>query len=155
MKRLSTVSAVLVGVVLTTGIALADNEAEQAIREAGNQALKAAQAKDVARWVSFYTDDATVYPPNEPVLKGKEAIQGWLSEAVANPNFAISWETTEVEVAEAGDLGFASGTYEATVSDEEGKPVSVQGKWVSVYKKQADGTWKWMTDIWNKDQPPA
>ena len=155
MKRLSTVSAVLVGVVLSTGIALADNEAEQAIREAGDQALKAAQAKDVSRWVSFFSNDATLYPPDEPILKGKEAIQEWLSEAVANPNFAISWETTVVEVAEAGDLGFASGTYEATVSDDEGKPVLEQGKWVSVYKKQADGTWKCVTDIWNKNQPPA
>jgi len=155
MKRLFTVLVVLVGVVLTTGIALADSEAEQAIRMATDAASKAAQAKDVGRWITFYTDDATIYPPNEPILKGKEAIQEWISEAVADPDFAISWQTTKVEVAEAGDLGFASGTYEETVNDEEGNPVSVQGKWVAVYKKQADGTWKCVTDIWNKNQPPA
>lgn len=155
MKRLFTALAVLVGVALTTGIALADNEAELAIRKATAAASKAAQAKDVGGWITFYTDDATVYPPNEPILKGKAAIQEWISEAVADPNFAVSWQTTKVEVAEAGDLGFASGTYEATVNDEAGNPVSVQGKWVAVYKKQADGTWKCVTDIWNKDQPAA
>ena len=76
MKRLFTVLAVLVGLVLTTGIAVADEEYDRsAIRKATEGALKAAQAKDVGRWITFYTDDATIYPPDEPILKGKEAIQ--------------------------------------------------------------------------------
>ena len=49
MKRLIPVLAVSVGLVLAFGIALADNEAERGILEAGNQALKAAKAKDDVR----------------------------------------------------------------------------------------------------------
>ena len=156
MKRLFPVLAVLLGVALTSGITVAGDEVDRAaIREAGNQALKAAQAKDVGRWAAHFTDDATLFPPNQPIVKGKEAIQELMTEWIGNPDFGVNWQTTKVEVSEAGDLGFASGTYEVTLNDEEGKPVSEQGKWVSVYKKQTDGTWKCVTDIWNSDQPSA
>ncbi len=156
MKRLFPVLAVLLGVALTSGITVAGDEADRAaIREAVDQTLKAAQAKDVVRWASHFTDDATLFPPNHPIVKGKEAIKELMSEWIANPDFAVNWETAKVEVSETGDLGFASGTYEVTLNNEEGKPVSAQGKWVSVYKKQADGAWKCVNDIWNTDQPPA
>ncbi len=156
MKRLFTVLAVLVGVVLTTGIAVADEECDRsAIRKAAEGALKAAQAKDVGRWITFYTEDASLFPPNEPVVKGKEAIQDWLSEAVADPDFAVSWQTTKVEVSGGGDLGFASGTYEVTLNDCEGKSFTERGKWVAVFKKETDETWKYVDTIWNTDQPPA
>lgn len=156
MKRLFTVLAVLVGVVLTTGIAVADEEYDRsAIRKATEGALKAAQAKDVGQWITFYTDDAALFPPNEPVVKGKEAIHDWLSEAVANPDFNVNWQTTKVEVSGGGDLGFASGTYEVTLNDCEGKSFTERGKWVAVFKKETDETWKYVDTIWNTDQPPA
>ncbi len=117
--------------------------------------MRAAQAKDLVHWASHFTDDATLFPPNQPIVKGKEAIQELMTEWIANPDFGVNWQTTKVEVSKAGDLGFASGTYEFTLNDEKGKPVSELGKWVSVYKKQIDGRWKCVTDIWNSDQPPA
>ncbi len=117
--------------------------------------LAAAQAKDLERWMSFYTDDAVVLPPNAPMVTGKEAIRAVTSELISTPGFAASWQTTKVEVARSGDLAYSYGTEEITVNDAEGNPVTERSKWVGVWKKQPDGAWKWAVGIWNSDQPAA
>jgi ketosteroid isomerase-like protein len=60
-----------------------------------------------------------------------------------------------VEVAQSGDIGYTSGTYEFTMNDASGKPVNERGKYLEVWKKQADGKWKCVMDIWNSDLPVA
>lgn len=125
---------------------------EAAIREAEREALKAAQAKDVEGWVSIWADGASVLPPNTPIATGKEAIRQVWSELMAKPGFAVSWQPTQVEVSRAGDLAYSLGTYELTLNDAEGNPVSERGKYVTVWKKQADGTWKAVVNIFNADQ---
>ena len=126
---------------------------ERAIRDADTAWLKAAQAKDCAGWVSFFSDDASWLPANAPILTGKQAISGYCSQMVANPGFAISWQATKVEVSRASDLAYAIGTYELTLNDPKGKPVTDRGKWVAVWKKQPNSTWKVAADIFNSDQP--
>ncbi len=46
---------------------------------------------------------------------------------------------------------YSVGTYSMTVSDRDKKPVTDKGKYVTVYKKQADGSWKAVHDMWNSD----
>ena len=133
-----------------------DVEAEAAaIRAAEDEALKIAQAKDAERWASVYADDARVFPPNALLVTGKEAIRNLFAELFASPGFEIDWEVTRVEVSRAGDLGYVVGTHEVTVNDAEGNPVTDRGKWIAIWKKQADGTWKCIEDIWNSDGPAA
>jgi hypothetical protein len=72
---------------------------------------------------------------------------------VANPGFAVGWQPTTVEVSTAGDLGYTVGTYESTLQDEHGNPVTDRGKYVTVWKKQPDGKWKVVADIFNSDLP--
>ena len=133
-----------------------DVEAEAAaIRAAEDEALKIAQAKDAERWASVYADDARVFPPNALLVTGKEAIRKLFAELFASPGFEIDWEVTRVEVSRAGDLGYVVGTHKVTVNDAEGNPVTDRGKWIAIWKKQADGTWKCIEDIWNSDGPAA
>ena len=68
---------------------------------------------------------------------------------------SVSWKATRVEVAKSGDMAYVSGTYEVTVNDASGKPVNDRGKYLEVWKKQADGKWKCGADIWNSDLPVA
>jgi ketosteroid isomerase-like protein len=132
-----------------------DTKAEQALREADAAWSKAAESKDLDKTVSYYSDDATVLPPNAPAATTKEAIRKVWQDMLATPGFVISWKATKVEVAKSGDLGFVSGTYEVTMNDDSGKPVSEKGKYVEVWKKQADGKWKCGTDTWNSDLPAS
>lgn len=133
-----------------------DEEAEAAaIRRAEDEYVNAARAKDLERTLFYYADDASVFPPNAPVVTGKAAIQAAYSEWLADPAFALSVQPTKVEVSRMGDLAYLVGTYEFTVSDPDGKPLTDRGKYVDVWKKQPDGTWKHVIDIWNSDQPAA
>jgi ketosteroid isomerase-like protein len=112
---------------------------------------KAAAARDVNKVASFYADDAIAYPPNEPAANGREAAKKVWAAYFAEPTFNISWKTTHAEVAKSGDLGFTSGTYEDSFKGPDGKMVSEKGKYVCMWKKQKDGTWKAIHDIWNSD----
>jgi len=131
-----------------------DFEAERAaIREADSGWSKTANAKDADGFVSFFADGASFFPPNTPAMTEKEAIREWISELMANPGFDINWQPTKVEVSRSGELGYTLGTYELTMHDPEGKPVTDRGKYVTLWKKQPDDTWKVLADIFNSDLP--
>jgi ketosteroid isomerase-like protein len=132
-----------------------DTKAEQALRDADAAWSKAAESKDLDKTVSYYSADAIVLPPNAPIATTKEAIKKIWQDMLATPGFVITWKATKVEVAKSGDLGFVSGTYELTMNDASGKPVTDKGKYVEVWEKKADGKWKCGTDTWNSDLPAS
>ncbi len=154
MKKLFPIAATLL-VLATSGCAPSvDVEAERsALRMLEEEALRIAQAQDAERWAELYADDTTVFPPNAPVVHGKQAVREMFSELFSAPGFAIDFPVTEVEVARAGDLGYVVGTYEITVDDAEGNPATDRGKWIVIWKKQPDGNWRVVEDIWNSDLP--
>jgi uncharacterized protein (TIGR02246 family) len=130
-----------------------EKKIEQALRDLDAQWSAAASAKDLAKTVSFYSEDAIVMPPNAPSATTRETIRGAWKEMLTTPGAAISWKATKVEVAKSGDLACVSGTYEEAMTDTSGKSVKDHGKYVEVWKKQADGKWKCGADIWNSDLP--
>ncbi len=131
-----------------------DVEAERAtLRNADAEWSNVTGAKDVDGFVAAVAENGSILPPNTPILTGSEAIRQWTSELVANPGFAVSWQPTTVEVSTAGDLGYTVGTYELTLHDVQGNPVTDRGKYVTVWKKQPDGKWKVVADIFNSDLP--
>jgi len=136
-------------------VSAADTKIEQALRDLDAKWSAAAGAKDIDKTVSYYSEDAVVMPPNAPSATTKEAIRSAWKEMLTTPGAAISWKATKVEVAKSGDLACVSGTYEETMTDASGKPVKDHGKYVEVWEKQADGTWKCGADIWNSDLPVA
>jgi len=127
-------------------------EDEQAIRDVEDvQMLEAAREKDVERLMSFYAEDAVGFPPHAPMTRDKEASrQTWL-EIVEYPSF--TWQTTKVEVSRSSDLAYSYGTFDGSIIGPEGEPIDYNGKWVVVWKKQADGSWKHIIDIYNSDLP--
>lgn len=134
-----------------TAVALAgDMDANaKALAKLDDDWSAAAATRDAAKVASFYADDALAYPPNEPVAVGKAAAQKVWAAYFAEPSFKISWKTTHAEV--KGDLGFTSGTYEDSFKGPDGKLVEEKGKYLCVWKKQKDGSWKAIHDMWNSD----
>lgn len=113
---------------------------------------KSAATKDATKVAAFYAEDAIAYPPDEPLVSGRAAAQKVWATYFAVPEFSISWKTTHADVATSGDLGFTSGTYEDSFKGPDGKTVKEAGKYVCVWKKQKDGSWKAAHDIWNSDK---
>lgn len=123
----------------------------QALAKLDDDWSQAAAAKDLDRVMSFYADDAIAYPPNEPIAVGRDAARKVWGAYFAAPNFAISWKTSHAGVSKSNDLGFTTGTYEDSYTGPDGATVHEAGKYVCVWKKQKDGTWKAIHDTWNSD----
>lgn len=148
---------------LTLSIACQQQQAPAApdTREADVAALKewdanwskAAGSKDVDKTVSYYADEVLVQPPNGKIATSKADIRKMWTDMFSAPGFGGGWKATKVEVARSGELAYLSGTYEFTFNDANGKPASDRGKFVEVVKKQSDGSWKCVNDIWNSDSP--
>ena len=126
---------------------------EAALRKLDDEWSKAAGARDVEKTISYYSDDAIVMPPNIPTLTGKEPIRSLWKSMLDSPSFSGGWKVTKVEVARAGDLAYVSGNYEFNEKDDSGKPITDKGKYLEVWKKQADGSWKCVADMFNSDMP--
>ena len=153
MKTKQFIVTVCVALVPMT-VAFAAGADEKAVRDADAEWSKAAASKDVDKTVAFYADDAIVMPPNAERATTKEAIRKVWKDLLTDAQ--VSWKATKVEVAKSGDIGFISGTYEVTMNDiVTGKPVKDRGKYLEVWEKHADGSWKCGADIWNSDIPVA
>jgi ketosteroid isomerase-like protein len=74
-------------------------------------------AKDLDKIMSHYADDANLEIPDSPILSGKDAIRGGLTELLKDPNLSLSFSVAQVEVAKGGDLGYSRGNYTLSVSD--------------------------------------
>jgi len=126
---------------------------EAALRKADEEWSKAAGAKDVDKTVSYYAADALVLPPNGTAITARDAIRKTWQEMITAPEFSGGWTATKVEVARSGEIGYVTGTWEFKWNDAAGKPTGDHGKFVEVWKKQTDGSWKCAVDIWNSDKP--
>ncbi|MBI1722581.1 MAG: DUF4440 domain-containing protein, partial [Gemmatimonadetes bacterium] len=73
----------------------------------------------------------------------------------ALPGFAGGWQPTTVVAARSGDLAYSIGTYELSWNDPTGKRVTDRGKYATIWRKQADGTWKVALDMFNADAPAS
>jgi len=136
--------------------ALPDTRAadEKAIRDGEAQWAKDFAAKDVEKNVAHYADDASLLMPNMAIRNGKDAIRGMFKGMFADPNFALGFGPTKVEVSKGGDLAYSQGTYTMTTTNPKTKkPVTEKGKYLTVYRKQADGSWKAVEDMTNADAP--
>ena len=119
-------------------------------------AAAATAGKDAEYVASFWSDDGMIVPAGAPVVAGKAAILEFVAGSFATPGFQIRWtpELENVHVSADGTMGYSiSDNSSTTFPGPDGKLVTVPGRGVSIWKRQADGAWKCVYDIWNA--PPA
>lgn len=125
-----------------------------AVRALDAEFIRHANAGDATALTSaFYTADAVLLAPGTPRLDGADAIRAFWQGFVDGGVQDISIETTEV--VEAGDIGYGIGSYTCTLPSESGERVRDTGKFVVVYRRQADGGWKVVADQFNSDLPAS
>lgn len=107
-----------------------------------------------ADWEKFidahYDAKAMILPPNGPPAEGREAILALFKLFPPVSRF----HTTDVELEGGGGYAFIRGAYEITVNPPGGDPVTEKGKYIEIWRKRADGSWRCVRDIWNSDAPP-
>jgi len=125
----------------------------KAVKDVEAAWIKDVATKDADKFVSYFADDASGLYPGSAILTGKQAIKGYLAPFLADPNFAMTFQSTRAEASKGGDMVYSQGTYSMTMSDPKTKkPVTDVGKYLTVYRKQADGSWKAVADTFNSDK---
>lgn len=115
------------------------------VKETEQGMLKAFQAKDAAGLTSYYASDAVLALPGRTV-KGSEAILKMNDEDFKDPAFKLDFTNERTDA--SGDLAYTSGTFRVTYTDDETKQVTNgTGTYVTVFRKQADGSWKAVADV--------
>jgi ketosteroid isomerase-like protein/quercetin dioxygenase-like cupin family protein len=105
--------------------------------------------KDTDKFLSYFASDATVYPPGMPMATGSAQVRETITKMMSAPGFALTFAPTKAVVSASGDVGYTAGTYDASMGG-----VAEKGKYITVWKKQADGSWKATDDIFNADAAP-
>lgn len=97
-------------------------------------------------WVAAFDPEGTIIPPEGPVVGGHEAVRATMAEAFSTPGFEFVWEPLGGEVAASGDLAYTWGDYRYLVDSR----VVHAGRYVTVWKRSDDGSWRVLADIGNR-----
>lgn len=115
----------------------------------------ASEGKDIDRIVSYWTDDAVIVPQGQPTAEGKPAIRSFVAASLQVPGFKIHWVSDQVTFSPDGKLAYLRGTNETTVTGPNGTPIKMPGRAVTIWRKDADGVWRCVVDIFNDPPAPA
>ena len=106
-----------------------------------------------AAFASFFADDAVTLSNGKAPVTGQAAIATgttWSPE-----DYQLIWTPTGGQMAPCGDMGFTWGHYEGTAKESNGNPVVTNGRYMTIWRKQPDGTWKVVLDSSNNEPPDA
>jgi uncharacterized protein (TIGR02246 family) len=111
----------------------------------------ACNAEDIDKVLAFFADDAVRIPAAEPALRGKEAIRNWLQQLFDRSDVEQKNIVEDFRVSD--NLAFFWGTWVTTNTPKAGgEPLQLNGSYVSIIEKQADGTWKTIFNSWSNEK---
>lgn len=124
----------------------------ESIERAKKEILKTEKAfealvknEGMAKGFSFYADDSVVINRDNRLLKGRDSVRAFYSQERFK-NLEVIWDATYVNVAASCDLGYTYGTYTYTIADSTGAKNEYKGFFHTVWKRQSDGSWKYVWD---------
>jgi ketosteroid isomerase-like protein len=120
--------------------------------------LDARFAKDVlerggAAFADWFADDGVALNNGAAPLIGKVAIVK--SATWAAKDYQLTWTPTDAMMGPSGDMGYTWGHYEGRSKDANGNPVLTGGRYITMWRKEADGNWKVVLDAGANDAPAA
>ena len=121
-----------------------------AIDSAGQVFARNAMAGDFAVLTkAHYAEDAIVLPPNMPAATGHAAIEAMFKTFPPITAFELRNEEVEGD----GNLAYVRGRYTMTMSPPGAAAIADTGKYLEIWRKQSDGSWKSVRDMFNSDVP--
>ena len=121
------------------------------IRQQHEGFVTAFNAKDVQKILGLYAENSVFMPPNEPIIRGKDALKDFYNDLFKRGATNLRMEIAEVSG--HGPLAYQSGTYELDWRPDTGTPGRDRGKYLFVLRKMGNG-WKYEYTMWNSDLPP-
>ena len=96
-------------------------------------------------------DGIRMLAPDMPLAVGKDATRVIIEQLPVE----TAWTAEAADVSEGGDFGYTTGSYYMNVEDADGTPIRLDGKYLTVWRRQADGSWKATADVFNPNGPPT
>jgi ketosteroid isomerase-like protein len=97
-------------------------------------------------FLTYADEEAVLLRPNSFPIEGKEEI-GKMFTNFSDTGFVLSWKPLKAFISASADLGYTYGTFTSSVKND----TSVNtGTYISIWKKQPDGSWKWVLDTGNE-----
>jgi ketosteroid isomerase-like protein len=124
---------------------------QTSLRERTDAFVKAFNAKDVTQVLSIYAENSNFMPPNQPIIRGRDALKTFYDELFASGATNLKLEVTEVSG--HGPLAYQSGTYEMDVKPASGAPTHDRGKYLFIARR-LNNAWRYEYTVWNSDLPP-
>ena len=120
----------------------------RAIEAQNAKYIEAYNGKDAAGVAALHTKDAIIYPPNQHIVKGRQAIQNAIAAEIQGGARDLTFTTLELDG--SGDLAYEVGQYTLTFEPQGQKALQDTGKYLVLWKRQGGGEWLIDKDIWDK-----
>ena len=117
---------------------------EEVIQTEESFCIMAAE-KGLAEAFSYFADENAVINRGNKIIQGKAEIKRYYSDQ-SYLNVKLEWKPDFVDVASSGDLAYTYGKYIFSTIDSNSTPISNTGIFHTVWKRQADGKWKFVWD---------
>ena len=154
MQYQTVVSLFVLGLGACAPPATIDQEAELAtLRAAALEYHAAASSKDAAAVVALYDEAPIMVPPNAEMVEGLSDVQGYRFGFIETPGVELEFEILRAEVSASGDIGWTLALGQITINREDAPPGQDIVRDFHTWKKQADGSWKVVVDMWNSGMP--
>jgi ketosteroid isomerase-like protein len=124
---------------------------QASIRERNEAFVKAFNDKDVAQVLGLYSENSVFMPPNQPIIRGREALKTFYDDLIKSG--ATGLKLNVAEVSGHGPLAYQSGTYEMETKAVHGSGRD-RGKYLFVLRRMAD-KWRYEYAMWNSDLPQS
>ena len=125
-----------------------DDSIKQAIKADETKWNQQFKSKDTEGLADHYADDAYFVAPGVAAADGSTAIRQVYATASTDPAFEVHFASDKIDVAKSGDLAYARGKFSEKYTDKKtGKVMTDSGSYVTIYKKQDDGSWKAVEDF--------
>ena len=125
------------------------------VEEWNKQFSAAMIANDKATMLSFYAADAYSLPSYTPMLVGKKAIENSMNMDENSEMKILSFKFNTKDLWMSEDIMCEVGTYDLSMAmGNQSNITKDHGKYLTIYQKQKDGTWKIKADMWNTDRNP-
>jgi ketosteroid isomerase-like protein len=141
-----------VAIVLFLLVFIASCDKKSSIEAAKNEIFRTEQAfeamakeKGLSEAFAFYADTIAVLNRGSYVIHGRDSIRQFY-RAPRYKGVMLEWKPDFIEVSAAADLGYTFGKFTYTTRDSTGKAISTKGIFHTVWKKQSDGTWRFVWD---------
>lgn len=120
---------------------------EQEIWETEKSFAEKVKNEGMAAGFLAYAADSAVLLRGNQLIKGKKSIAAYFDRlSLDSQRVQLTWKPDFVEVSGAGDLAYTYGSYRYQVTDSAGQAQVNEGIFHTVWKKQNDGTWKYVWD---------